>query len=85
MEDSGPRCNSIMNDLHKIQTKEINHTTRHYMNRRELESEQPIHVAVCSQPFSFSRPQCSVAIERREVASTLQEETLKRRGMEMWE
>ena len=41
----GPRifraCNS---DSHKLQTKAINHSTRHYMNRRELQSDQPIHV-----------------------------------------
>ena len=34
----------VTHDSHKLQTKSINHSTRHYMNRRELESDQPIHV-----------------------------------------
>ena len=34
----------VTHDSHKLQTKVIHHLTRHYMNRRELESDQPIHV-----------------------------------------
>ena len=34
----------VTHDSHKLQTKAIHHSTRHYMNRRELESDQPIHV-----------------------------------------
>ena len=35
---------SVTHDSHKLQTKAINHSTRRYMNRRELQSDQPIHV-----------------------------------------
>ena len=31
-------------DSYKLQTKAIYHSTRRYMNRRELQSDQPIHV-----------------------------------------
>ena len=41
-------------DSHKLQTKAINHSTRHYMNRRELESDQPIHIPLL-RVLSFSR------------------------------
>ena len=34
----------VTHDSHKLQTIAIHHSTRHYMNRRELESDQPIHV-----------------------------------------
>ena len=34
----------VTHDSHNLQTKAINHSTRHYMNRRELQSDQPIHV-----------------------------------------
>ena len=34
----------VTHDSHKLQTKVIHHLTRHYMNRRELESDQSIHV-----------------------------------------
>ena len=34
----------VTHDSHKLQTKVIHHLTRHYMNRRELRSDQPIHV-----------------------------------------
>ena len=34
----------VTHDSHKLQTKAIHHSTRHYMNRRELQSDQPIHV-----------------------------------------
>ena len=34
----------VTHDSHKLQTKAIHHSTRHYMNRRELESDLPIHV-----------------------------------------
>ena len=34
----------VTHDSHKLQTKAIHHSTRHYMNRRELESDQPIHL-----------------------------------------
>ena len=45
----------VTHDSHKLQIKAINHSTRHYMNRRELQSDQPIHVTllrVLSLPFS---------------------------------
>ena len=34
----------VTHDSHKLQTKAIHHSTRHYMNHRELESDQPLHV-----------------------------------------
>ena len=34
----------VTHDSHKLQTKAMHHSTRHYINRRELESNQPIHV-----------------------------------------
>ena len=34
----------VTHDSHELQTKAIHHSTRHYMNRRELESDQPIHI-----------------------------------------
>ena len=34
----------VTHDSHKLQAKVIHHSTRHYMNRRELQSDQPIHV-----------------------------------------
>ena len=34
----------VTQDSHNLQTEAINHSTRHYMNRRELESDHPIHV-----------------------------------------
>ena len=57
----------VTHDSHKLQTKAINHSTRHYMNRRELQSDQPIHVpvAACTQLSSLGRPQCIVAIAGR--------------------
>ena len=58
----------VTHDSHKLQTKAINHSTRHYMHRRELESDQPIHVPllrVLSFPPSAGQPQCIVAIARR--------------------
>ena len=45
----------VTHDSHKLQTKAINHSTRHYMNRRKLQSDQPIHIPllrVLSLPFS---------------------------------
>ena len=34
----------VTHDSHKVQTKAIHHSTRRYMNRRELQQDQPIHV-----------------------------------------
>ena len=34
----------VTHDSHKLQTKAINHSTCRYMNRRELQSDQSIHV-----------------------------------------
>ena len=34
----------VTHDSHKLQTKAIYHSTRRYMNRRELQSDQLIHV-----------------------------------------
>ena len=45
----------VTHDSHKLQTKAINHSTRRYMNRRDLQSDQPIYVPllrVLSLPFS---------------------------------
>ena len=56
----------VTHDSHKLQTKAINHSTRHYMNRRELESNQPIDVpSLCVLSFPPSAPQYAVAIARR--------------------
>ena len=64
----GPRIfRSVTHDSHKLQTKVINHVTRHYMNRRELESNQSIDApSLCVLSFPPSVPQCStVAIAGR--------------------
>ena len=34
----------VTHDSYKLQTKAIYHSTRHYRNRRELQSDQPIHL-----------------------------------------
>ena len=34
----------VTHDSHKLQTKAIYHSTRHYMNLRELQSDQPMRV-----------------------------------------
>ena len=77
VDGSDPVCSFILDhessgrvthDSHKLQTKAINHSTRHYMNRGELESDQPIHVPllrVLSLPFSAALMQCIVAIAGR--------------------
>ena len=36
----------VTHDSHKLQTKAIYHSTCRYMNRRELQSNQPIHVSL---------------------------------------
>ena len=38
------RPGHVTHDSHALQTKAINHSTCHYMNSRELDSDQPIHV-----------------------------------------
>ena len=61
----------VTHDSHKLQTKAINHSTRHYMNRRELESDQPIHVpllGVLSFPPSAGQPQCIVHCRHSQTA-----------------
>ena len=45
----------VTHDSHKLQTKAINHSTRHYMNHRELDSDQPIHVPLL-RVLSFPPP-----------------------------
>ena len=59
----------VTHDSHKLQTKAINHSTRRYMNRRELESDQPIHVPLLRvfsfPPGSLGRHQCICALARR--------------------
>ena len=60
----------VTHDSHKLLTKAINHSTHHYMNRRELESDQLIQVPlldVLSFPPSAGRPKCIVTIARRRV------------------
>ena len=64
VDGSDPVCSFILrpkspgrvtHDSHKLQTKAINHSTCHYMNCRELQSDQLIHVpllCVLSLPFS---------------------------------
>ena len=54
----------VSHDSHKLQTKAINHSTRHYMNRRELESDQPIHVPLLRE-LSLPPSACIVAIAGR--------------------
>ena len=51
-------------DSHKPQSKAINHSTRHYMNRRELQSDQPIHIPLLCV-LSLPPSACIVAIGRR--------------------
>ena len=56
VDSSNPVCSFIINhiirpkssrhvthDSHKLHTKAMDHLTRHYMNCRELQSDQPIH------------------------------------------
>ena len=60
----------VTHDSHKLQAKAINHATRHYMNRRELESNRPIDVpslCVLSFPPSAQRS-ASVQYSRRAIA-----------------
>ena len=54
----------VTNDSHQLQTKAINHSTRHYMNRRELQSDQPIHVPLL-RVLSLPPSACIVAIAGR--------------------
>ena len=57
----------VTHDSHTLQPEVINHVTRHYINCRELESNQPIDVpSLCVLSFPPSVPQCStVAIAGR--------------------
>ena len=52
----------VTHDSHKLQTKAINHATRHYMNRRELESNQPIDIPSL-YVLSFPPPQRLSAVQ----------------------
>ena len=54
----------VTHDSHKLQTKAINHSTRHYMNRTELQSDQPIHVPLL-RVLSLPPSACIVAIAGR--------------------
>ena len=54
----------VTHDSHKLQTKAINHSTRHYMNRRELQSDQPIHVPLL-RVLSFPPSDGICALARR--------------------
>ena len=54
----------VTHDSHKLQTKAINHSTRHYMNRRELQSDQPIQVPL-QRILSLPPSACIVAIAGR--------------------
>ena len=54
----------VTHDSHKLQTKVIHHSTRHYMNRRELQSDQPIHVPLL-RVLSLPPSACIVAIAGR--------------------
>ena len=54
----------VTHDSHKLQIKTINHSTRQYMNRRELQSDQPIHVSLL-RVLSLPPLACIVAIAGR--------------------
>ena len=54
----------VTHDSHKLQTKAIHHSTRHYMNCRELQSDQPIHVPL-QRVLSLPPSACIVAIAGR--------------------
>ena len=70
---------SVTHDSHKLQTKVINHATRHYMNRRELESNQSIDApSLCVLSFPPSAPQCStvaIAGRRAPLLATTRKDT----------
>ena len=51
----------VTHDSHKLQTKAIYHSTRHYMNRRELQSDQLIHVPLL-RVLSVPPSACIVAM-----------------------
>ena len=53
----------VTHDSHKLQTKAINHSTRRYMNRREL---QPIHIPLL-HVLSFPPSDGISALARRRV------------------
>ena len=49
----------VTHDSHKLQTKAINYSTRCYTNRRELQSNQPIHVPLLRVYSAFlPQPHC---------------------------
>ena len=54
----------VTHNSHKLQIKTINHSTRQYMNRRELQSDQPIHVPLL-RVLSLPSSACIVAIAGR--------------------
>ena len=54
----------VTHDSHKLQTKAIHHSTRRYMNRRELQLDQPIHVPLL-RVLSLPPSACIVAIAGR--------------------
>ena len=54
----------VTHDLHKLQTKAINHSTHHYINRRELQSDQPIPVPLL-RVLSLPPSACIVTIAGR--------------------
>ena len=53
---------------HKLQTKAIHHSTRRYMNRRELQPDQPIHIPLL-RVLSFP-PSDEHCHHRREAHAT---------------
>ena len=54
----------VTHDSHKLQTKAIHHSTLRYMNRRELQLDQPIHVPLL-RALSLPPSACIVAIAGR--------------------
>ena len=56
----------VTHDSHKLQTKAIYHSTRRYMNRKELQSDQPIHVPLL-RVLSFPPSDGISALARRRV------------------
>ena len=54
----------VTHDSYKLQTKAINHSTRHYMNRREPQSDQPNLVPLL-RVLSLPPSACIVAIAGR--------------------
>ena len=65
----------VTHDSHKLQTKAIHHSTSRYMNHRELQSDEPIHVPLL-RVISFPPSDGISALARRcapHLATTLKD------------